>query len=174
MRQTKKITLSAMLVALGVAFMALGVFVEVVDLSACAVASLLVVFAYIEIGSPYTWLIWLCTSLAAFICFPSSMVWLEYLAVFGIYPLIKAYVERLPRAAWGIIKLAFVNAVIWILIFAVQLILGTPFFSVDKLWMKVGLYLIMNVAFFAYDVFITVMVRFYMLKLRNRFKRFLK
>ena len=47
MRQTKKITLSAMLTALGTVLMVLGAFIDVIDLSVCALASLLVVFVYI-------------------------------------------------------------------------------------------------------------------------------
>ena len=67
MRQTKKVTLSAAVVALSILFLVLGAFVDVLDLSACALASLLVVFVYIEIGSPYTYLVWLATSLTAFL-----------------------------------------------------------------------------------------------------------
>ena len=175
MRQTKKITLSAILVALGVAFMVLGAMVEVMDLSVCALASLLVVFVYIEIGSPYTWLVWICTSLISAIIFPGSILWVEYLFVFGIYPLIKAFIERIPkRVFWWPVKLLYFNAVIWALFCIVELIFGLPFFEGDNILWKAGLYLLMNVAFVAYDIFITVMVRFYFDKLRRRFLRFLK
>lgn len=174
MRQTKKITLSAMVVALGTVFMVIGGFVEILDLTVCALASLLMAFVYIEIGSPYTWLVWLCTSLATFLCFPGGIIWMEYFLIFGIYPILKAYIEKLPRGVWIFIKLLFINAIIWMLIFGVELILGIPFFAVDKLWLKAGVYVIMNVAFIAYDLFITVLVRFYFERLRHRFRNFLK
>ena len=174
MRQTKKITLSAMVVALGTVFMVLGGFIEVLDLSVCALASLLVAFVYIEIGSPYTWLVWLCTSLASFLIMPGKMIWMLYLLIFGIYPILKAYIEKLPRGIWLVMKLLFINAIIWVFIFATELIFGIPFFVVDKLWMKVGVYIVMNVGFIAYDLFITVLVRYYFVKIRHRFKNFLK
>ena len=174
MRKTKKITLSAMIVALSTVFMVLGAVFEVLDLSVCALASMLVCFVYIEIGSPYTWLVWLCTTLTTFVCFPGSVVWIEYFLIFGIYPILKAYIERLPRKFWLIIKLMFINAIIWLLMFAVEYILGIPFFAVDEIWLKVAIYLLMNVAFIAYDLFITVLVRFYFEKLRHRFKNLLK
>lgn len=174
MKQTKKITLSAMVVALSTVFMVLGAVVDVLDLSVCALASLLVAFVYIEIGSPYTWLVWICTSLATFVCFPGSIIWMEYFLVFGIYPILKAYIEKLPRRIWLIVKLLFINAIIWVLIFCVELILGIPFFAVDKLWLKAAIYVLMNVAFIAYDLFITVLVRVYFEKFRPRFKKFLK
>ena len=52
MSATKKLTLSALTVALGTTFMVLGVYIDVAeffDLSLCAIASLLVVFIYLEI-----------------------------------------------------------------------------------------------------------------------------
>lgn len=174
MRQTKKITLSAMVVALSAVFMVIGGFVEVLDLSVCALASLLVAFVYIEIGSPYTWLVWLCTSLTTFLIMPGKMIWMLYLLIFGIYPILKAYIEKLPRGTWLIVKLLFINAIIWVFIFGTELIFGIPFFVVDKMWLKVGVYLVMNVGFVAYDLFITVLIRFYFERLRHRFRNFLK
>ena len=70
MSQTKKLALSATLTALGTVFMVLGGFIEVLDLTVCALASLLVAFVYIEIGAPYYWLVWICTSLCSALLFP--------------------------------------------------------------------------------------------------------
>lgn len=174
MSRTKKITLSAMTVALGTLFLILGGYFGVLDLSACAIASVLVAFVYIEIGSPYTWLVWICTSLTAFILFPEGIIWLEYFAFFGIYPILKAYIERLRRPFWLPIKLVYANAVLVCAIFICELVFMTPFFVIDKLWAKAAIYAILNVAFVAYDIFVTVLVRFYLERLRHRFRHLLK
>ena len=163
-----------MMVALGTAFMVIGVLLEVLDLSACALASLLVVFVYIEIGSYYPWLVWVCTSIVLLIIYPGSLVGIEYLLIFGIYPIIKAYVERLPKWSWIIVKLVYINAIIWALFFITELLLGGNFFGEETPIMTAIVYVLMNVAFVAYDFFITVMIRFYYEKLRPRFKKFLK
>ena len=163
-----------MMVALGTVFMTLGAFVEVMDLTVCALASLIVAFVYIEIGAPYTWLVWLCTSLATFLCFSGSVLWVEYLFVFGIYPILKAYIERLPRFLWLVFKLVFVNAVIWLMVLVCEMVLGVPFFGGETVWINVMVYAVMNVAFVAYDLFITVLVRLYLVKYRHRFSKFLK
>ena len=47
MNNTKKLAISAVLVALGTVFMVLGAVIEVMDLTVCAIASLIVVFIYI-------------------------------------------------------------------------------------------------------------------------------
>ena len=175
MRKTKKLTLSAMIVALGTAIMAIGAFIDVLDLSACAFASILMTFVFIEIGAPYTYGVWLCTSLATFLfCQARPEIALEYLFVFGIYPILKAYIERLPRALWLIIKLVYANLVIWGLIFFVELVTGLPLFIDKRFWLNAIIYVVLNAAFIAYDIFITVLVRFYFEKLRNRFKSLLK
>ena len=162
------------MVALGTAFMVLGAVIEVLDLTVCALASMLVVFVYLEIGSYYPWLVWICTSLATALIYPGSIIWAEYALVFGIYPLVKAYIEKMPRWSWLIVKLVYINAVIWGLFAICELLLGIPFFEEDGAVMKVVVYVLMNVAFLMYDLFIAVMVRFYYDKLRPRFKKMLK
>lgn len=162
------------MVALGTAMMILGAVIEVLDLSVCAIAAMLVVFIYLEIGSYYPWLVWICTSLATALLYPGSIIWAEYALVFGIYPLIKAYIERLPRFWWLPVKLGYINAIIWALFFICEKLLGLPFFGEESLGMTIVVYILMNVAFVAFDLFITVMTRFYFEKLRPRFKKFLK
>ena len=163
-----------MMVALGTVFMILGAVIEVLDLSVCALASVLVVFVYLEIGSYYPWLVWICTSLATALIYPGSIIWVEYFLVFGIYPLIKSYIERLPRWSWLVVKLAYINAVIWALFAFCELLLGVPFFGEETMIMTVIVYALMNIAFLAYDYFIVVMVRFYYDKIRPRIKSLLK
>ena len=163
-----------MMVALGTAFMIIGAVIEVLDLTVCALASMLVVFIFLEIGSYYPWLVWVCTSLATGLLYPASLIWVEYALIFGVYPLIKAYIEKLPRWSWIIVKLVYANAVIWALFFICEKLLGVPLFTDEARWMRILTYILTNVAFLAYDLFITVMVRFYYDKLRPRFKKLLK
>ena len=173
MSQTKKITLSAMMVALGTVLMRLGVYIEVLDLTICALASLMVVFIFLEVGSYYPWLVWICTSLATALT-GAGIVALEYFLVFGIYPLLKSFIEKLPRWTWFIIKIVFINIIIWIIFLLSRLIFNQNFFGEETFIMNLVVYVLMNIAFIAYDFFITVMVRFYYLKIRPRIKSLLK
>lgn len=183
MKATKKLTLGAAMTALGVALMAIGAYVEVLDLSALALVSLLTVFMCIEVGAPYNWLTYGATSVLGAVFFTSRPVWLMYLLIFGIYPILKGYVERLKRGFWLPVKLVVFNILFIPAIFISQLISGVPFFSVGELnlpeWLDprvvIGaLYVICNMAFVLYDVFLTSMIRFYLARLRPRFSRFLK
>ena len=173
MRATKKITISAMATALGSALMAIGAVWEVVDMALAAMASFLVVIILIEVGSPYPWLVWITTSLITFLFFPGSTVWLMYF-VFGVFPILKYYIEKLKRPFWFPLKLLYVNACIIGLIYAVDFIFGMPLFETEYLILKIALYALLNVAFFAYDRLLTLLIRLYNEKYRDRFKRLFK
>ena len=174
MKPTKKLTLSALLSALGVVMISVGAIFELFDLSILAFVSLFVAFAYIELGSPYTFLVWIVTSLLSFILFPGAVMWIEYFAVFGIYPILKGYIERLGRLFWWPLKILYASLSVILLIFAVEFITGTPFFTFDATLLKVGICVLLIFAFALYDVFLTVLIRYYMRALRPRIKTLLK
>ncbi len=160
--------------AIGVIALSFGSALEALDFTVSLFASLIMLFVYIEIGAPYTYLVWITTSLLTYIFFPGSAVWLNYFLAFGIYPILKAYVERLPRFLWILLKLAFVNIIIWIMIFTYEFLFGIPLFLVEKVWLKALIYIAINVGFVAYDVFLTLAVRIYVSKYREKFSRLLK
>ena len=182
MRETKKITFSAMAVALGVLFMTLGYFIEALDLTVAALTSIIMLFVFIEIGKPYTFLVWIATSLLGALFFTGSLVWVTYFLVFGIYPIMKAYIEKLKRGLWIPIKLVgFVTSGGLVILFS-ELILGIPFFGEINLPIlsgreyifKVAVFVMLIMAFFVYDIFLTVMVRFYFSNFRKRIASLLK
>ncbi len=170
-----------MIVALGTLFMVFGAVIEVFDLTAVALASVLVAFVYIELGSPYTWLVWICTTLMTFLLYQHSAMWFIYLVLFGIYPILKGYIERLKKIFWWPLKLVFANAAFVLMLFGVGLITGVPFINTEEEFFGIkgtAIYIvtwvILNVAFVAYDFFVTVMVTFYIEKIRPKIKKLLK
>ena len=183
MKQTKKITLSASCIALGVLFMALGAFIEVLDLTVAAMCSCLMAFVFIEIGDKYAFGVWLGTSLLGFVFFTHSLVWVTYFLVFGIYPILKAYIEKLKRPFWIPIKLLVFVASALLIIMTSELLLGIPFFT-DTLGVpffennmdvfRAIVVVALIGAMFVYDIFMTVVIRAYFSSFRDRIKRILK
>ena len=170
MRQTKKMTLSAVMVAMGVVFTTLGELTQLMELAIGAF-----VFVCLEIGKPYNFLVWLATTLLTFIFFPASLAFVTYGLVFGLFPILKSYIERLPHACWLVLKIVYINIVMAALIFVSEFITGAPLFSEGmELWLKIVIYLVFNLGFIAYDMFLVVMIRYYLFKLRPRFAKFLK
>ncbi len=183
MKQTKKLTLGAMAIALGVLFMTVGAFVEALDMTVAALNSLLMVFVFIEVGRPYTYFVWLGTSLLGFVFFPHSFVWVTYFLLFGIYPILKAYIEKLRRPLWIPIKLVAFNICAPLMILASELILNIPFFGDDvslpfleenTYIFKIVLYVALIIVMMIYDFFLTVMIRYYLERIRPKISKLLK
>ena len=183
MKQTKKITISAMCIALGVVFMALGAVIEVLDLTVAAMCSCLMAFVFIEVGDKYAIAVWIGTSILGLVFFTHSLVWVTYLLVFGMYPILKAYIERLKRPLWIPVKISLFVVCAILVILASEMLLGIPFFSDDFglpiLEKHTEIFKILVVcmfigALYVYDVFMTVMIRSYFSIFRKRIQHLLK
>ncbi len=174
MRQTKKITLSALLVALGIVFMTLGVVIGTIDLTVAMLTSLLMAFVYIEIGSPYTYFTWLATSILSAIFFFTSPIWIEYFLLFGFYPILKGYIEKIPfKPLWLLIKIIYFNLSFAAIIWLSGALIGVDMLE-SELALNIVLFALANISLVLYDSLLTVGVRFYFAKLRKRFERLIK
>jgi hypothetical protein len=182
-QKTKKLTLGAVLCALGVVLLSIGSLIQTVDLSAAALASFLCIFAVIELGGAYPWAIYVITGLLAVVLTPFGMAGWFYIAFFGYYPMIKEKVERLSRPVSWIIKMITLNAALFIcvvisyfllfassgkgLLDAFVLMFGdgeaTEIFAIAML-------VLVNVVFVIYDVALTNVISLYINRLRHRFK----
>lgn len=182
-QKTKKLTLGAVLCALGVVLLSIGSLIQTVDLSAAALASFLCIFAVIELGGAYPWAIYVITGLLAVVLTPFGMAGWFYIAFFGYYPMIKEKVERLSRPVSWIIKMITLNAALFIcvvisyfllfassgkgLLEAFVLMFGdgeaTEIFAIAML-------VLVNIVFVIYDLALTSVISLYINRLRHRFK----
>ena len=172
-----------MAIALGVLFMTLGFFVEVLDMTVAALCSCLMAFVFIEIGAKYAVAVWLGTSVLGAVFFTSSLVWVTFFLVFGIFPILKAFIERLKRPFWIPVKLAFFLVSATAMILVSELILGIPFFDDsinlpligdNVIVFRIVVYVLLIAALFVYDVFMTVMIRTNFANIRKRIQSLLK
>ena len=108
---TKYLTVSAMLVALGVILLGIGALVNVLDLTVAALTSLLCIWAVIEMGGVYPWIIWGLTAFLSILLLPQKTPGFFYLFI-GIYPMLKQKLERLPRVPEWILKITVFHALI--------------------------------------------------------------
>ena len=95
--KTKKLTLGAILSAMGVALLFIGSFIETLDLTMAALASFFCIFAVIELGGAYPWLIFAVTGVLSVVLMPYSLTGWFYLLFFGYYPILKEKFEHLSR-----------------------------------------------------------------------------
>ena len=170
MRKTKKITVTALLSALAVAVLSLGSLIGTLDLTAAALASFLVVLLHIELGRRWAVLYWAVASLLSLLIIQGNSAALFFAAA-GLYPLLKAVYERLPRGLEWLLKLLSfgVMLTVYILLAKFVFMLTDAFLSGWLLWVLVGTAI---AAFVLYDIALSKLIVAYSLRFRARFARF--
>lgn len=154
-----------MLSALGVIFLYIGSVFNILDLTMAAIASIIVVFAVIEIGGGYPYAIYLVTAVLSLLLLPEKFTALLYALFSGIYPVAKAAFERLhPVISW-ILKFSLFNTGLLLLIVVSRYILHLPDTGLDFTVVVFGL---ANLTFFLYDIALTRLITLYIVKLRRR------
>ena len=183
--KTKKLTLSATLAAMGVVLLIIGGIVEVLDLSMAALASFFCIFAVIEMGRGYPWMIYAATGILSVILMPQGLGGWFYLIFFGYYPIVKEKLERLHNpVVWGLKLLVFNLAITAYGIICFFLFFGQLKALFDEVALMLGgaslgavvviaIYVALNLVFVVYDIALTRLITFYLVKLRKKF-RFLK
>ena len=166
--QTKKLTVCAMLSALGVVLLWLGSAVEVVDVSMAVVASLLCVFAVIEYGGAAPWLIFSVTGLLSLILLPQKTPALLYLLFFGYYPIIKERLEKKrSMIAWIAKEIVFNAALFLLLILSRFLLMGL---ETEPIGLFVTVVVLAEIVFPVYDIALTRLISLYLFRVRRRLR----
>ena len=165
-QKTRFLTVSAMLAALGVVLLGLGAFVETLDLTTAALASILCVWAVIEMGGAYPWMIWAATALIGLLLLPQKSPAVFYLFI-GCYPMVKEKLEKLPRLPCILLKLAVLH-VMMVLAWLVMRLFFPAEAQLGFGWMLLALYVLGLAAFLIYDFALTRLITFYIRRLRDR------
>ena len=175
-KRTKYLTVSAMLCALGVILLSLGSLIEVLDLTVAVLASILCIYAVIELRGAYPWLIWLVTSILSLLLLPQKTPAIFYACFAGFYPILKEKIEacRLRPVCW-ILKLLVFHASLGVICLAIflfpevrALLIGNDGEGLS--WLPIALYGMGLVCFLLYDVALSKLITFYLLRFRQRFR----
>ena len=160
-----------MIAALSTVILYFGSFIEVLDLSMAVIASLMTTVMVIEYGKSAPWCVFGVTSLLSLLLLPQKFPALIYLLFFGYYPIIKAYIERIrKRFVCWIIKIGIFAVATALLLFLSKLLLlevDMPASTVMSA-LFVALCALMLIL---YDLALTRMITYYIVRLRHRFKK---
>ena len=168
MSNARKLALSAILSALGVALMFAGSVAQVLDLTGAAVASVIVIYAVIELGGVWPYLIFAVTGGLALLLLPDKFAAVAYVLFIGYYPIVKSAAERkLPRIAAWILKFALLNAALTGIIAAMRFLFHS---AETEISFTPLVYALCNVAFLVYDIALTRLISFYYARLQKRFR----
>ena len=92
---------------------------------------------------------------------------LLYAAFGGVYPIVKAYLERLPRLFNWLLKFVFCNVVFAGVMLLARFLL---FPGTQDYRFTVPLALLVNAAFFCYDYATSCLIGLYVHRLRRQFR----
>ena len=165
---TKRLTVCAMLCALGVVLLLLGSVIEVMDIAMAALASLLCIFAVIEYGGAAPWLVFSVTGVLSLILLPNKTPAAMYVVFLGYYPIIKEKLERFKKPIAWVLKEVIFNIALIALFFIVKFLLMPN--ASEPLMIYVIAFVLFEIAFVLYDIALTRLITLYILRLRDRFK----
>lgn len=165
---SRKIALSGVMGALCILCLYLASYLPTSRLFFYGVSSLFCACLVIEAGTGYAWTFYGATSLLAFAVIPDKIKVIPYIAFFGMYGIIKCYIERLKNiAAEILLKGLYFAASACILFF-----LFKNLFLIDIKY-KLPVWVICIAAlvvFYIYDYAYTAFVMFYQKKIKSRIK----
>ena len=98
--------------ALAVVMLGLGAVIEALDITASALAALILLPILLCYGGKYAWLSYAVTSVLGVLLMPQSLAAWMYAGLTGFYPMAKQKLDRLPRVLGWPIKLALLTAVL--------------------------------------------------------------
>jgi len=164
---TLRISVCGVLAALSYCLLAVGSVVEIFDFSTVVLASLAIVFCVVEMGYPFAWLTYAVTSVISLLLLPGSrFAALVYILFGGLYPIFKALIERKKKPLQILLKTLCINAsaaLVWLLTAWLM-----PENEYVGKFIFITFVLLLNFAFWLYDIMITRLVTVYVFKWRKQ------
>ncbi len=175
MKNTKKITLSAMMAACATAFMLLSYF-PYLTYAIPAISGLFIMVTVIEIDKKWALFSYFTSAVLVFLMAePESM--LMYVCFFGYYPIIKALIEKLNKAIpeW-ILKMIVFYFAVFLAYYVFAGVLGINLEDINQLGKYSVLILLGmgSVVFVLYDIAVSKMSYMYFARFHARISRIFK
>ena len=175
MKQNVKITLCGIVTALSVVFMMLSYF-PYFTYAVPAITGLLTMMLVVEINVKWAFGAYLAASVLIFL-FAEPESKLMYICLFGYYPILKALIEKIGRAAleWPL-KLAVFNAAVILIYCTLAKLFGISLEDFSALG-KYGAFIFLafgNLVFVFYDIAVSRLAAVYMNILHPKIRKLLK
>jgi riboflavin transporter FmnP len=168
---TKKLAFAAILSALGAVMLLIGVLIPTLDLTACALASLVVMIALIELGFGYGAMTYAVTAVLAFLIGGIGQISIYYLLLFGLYPIIKILAEKLPKAWQWVLKFGFCNVMFCVVLLLLYFVFNLFEAITFGIWYFAVLIVVGNAIFLLYDIALSRLSAVYFARFHDRFPR---
>lgn len=163
MRKSNSIALSGIFLGLSLITLYFESVLPTGRLALFALSSFFVGIIVIEGGIRDGWIFYFAVAILAFFLVPDKLNVFPYVFFFGIYPLVKYYIEKLHKKYFEIVlKLTLFNAVLVVaFLFAKELLFAQ--IDLDPLkYPLIAVFLIAQIVFFVYDYAFSSIIRYYL------------
>ncbi len=164
-----RLTVCALLSALGLVILSFGTLLEVLELTVVMLASLLIVPVVIEYRGVYPWSVYAVTSTCALLLLPTKATAFSYV-IFGFYPILKAYLERLPR-----LLCLFCKEIVFLILEATLLVTWNFLIGFEDAppWYNLCLTILGFVALHLFDLSLSRLIRAYLNRYRSLIRKWM-
>lgn len=175
MKQTMKVAYGGMLTALSVALMFLTGLVPFATYALPAIAGILLISAVMELGTGWAIGIYIAVGLLSIIIAPDKEAAVMYITLFGYYPILKKYLEKIKlRFIEWIGKLSLFNATVIVSGLFVFFVIGIEEDIMAKGWYIPVLLILGNIMFILYDISLSRLISFYFFRIAPKLKKIFK
>lgn len=163
---------------LSIVLMLRGSIIPFATFCAPAMSGLLLMPVAVECGMRLAWVCYGAISALAVLFVPDKEMAAIFVFLFGCYPLLKAYIQRIPgRGLQFLVKAGFFNGTVLAMYGMLLFIFPMPSlveeFAQTAQWMLAALLVMGNVCFWIYDVALNNVLHVYVLKMQPRLRRML-
>ncbi|WP_027399314.1 hypothetical protein [Anaerovorax odorimutans] len=110
---TKGVAMGGVMIALSMITLFLATFMPGIELTLYAIASFYTAFIILESGIKAGWIFYLASAILSILLIPNKVGLLPFVMFFGLYGIIKYYIEKLKKQPIEIIlKLLFFNIIL--------------------------------------------------------------
>ena len=165
----RKVALGGILTAVSLIFLYFAFYLPSMKLTMYFLAGIIPGLILVEMGVKQAWMLYAATSVLSFIILGNAVNTITYIFAFGLYPIIKFYIEKSRRLIIQIIlKLVYFNTaialiyVLWTKLFAFNVAASIP-----MTWIIIGA----QPAFLFYDYIFTKVIFYYCDKIRIKWRK---
>jgi hypothetical protein len=157
---SKKITYSGILLGLNIVLLLISNLISINTMFFMGLASLIISVIVMEYGVNTGVVFYIASIILSFIVMPNKAQWLLYILTFGIYGLVKYFIEKgRPIYIEVILKLIFANLVAVILYLILKNIVIIP--------INIITIIVYQVAFLVYDYVYSLFIEYYNEKIKR-------
>lgn len=168
LNRAKRIALMGVLLALVVITLYAESVIPTGKLSLYALSSFFTAVVIIEAGIKSGWLFYVSASLLSLILLPEKLAIIPYVVFFGVYGIIKYYIEKACGKLTGyVLKFLVFNASVLISYLFAKNFISQEAFEALPLWVAIP---VLQFIFFVYDYVYSLFIEYFQLKIRKIIK----